>query len=151
MTGYPHNDTNNWWQVLPTKALPETGRGRVVRNQDVVQLRHVKTQTNLLTHDVASPLMPTNQEFTTISPADHDRYNDTLFIINIFDGHSGQEWKTKSGHFRLQHVPTKVSLWTHPEPLPEWAFNQQEINGNKAANDRSFTWVVEDIITDERR
>jgi len=61
VTGYGHNDTNNHWQIIPTKALPETGRGRIVRHEDVIQLLHVNTETYLLTHDVASPLMPTNQ------------------------------------------------------------------------------------------
>ncbi|KAF8966278.1 MIR motif-containing protein, partial [Flammula alnicola] len=59
--GYGHNDTNNFWKILPTKALPETGRGRIVRNDDVIQLLHINTQTYLLTHDVASPLMPTTK------------------------------------------------------------------------------------------
>ncbi|KAJ7898450.1 glycosyltransferase family 39 protein [Mycena leptocephala] len=120
VTGYGHNDTNNNWQIIPTKALPETGRGRYVRHGDLIQLLHVNTQTHLLTHDVASPLMPTNQEFTT-----------------------------KAGHFRLVHAPTKVSMWTHPKQLPEWAFKQQEINGNKAATEKSATWFVEDIISAE--
>lgn len=150
VTGYPHTDTNNWWQVIPTKALPETGRGRVVRHQDVIQLLHVSTQTHLLTHDVASPLMPTNQEFTTLPKDDYSRYNETLFTLSIVDAHDGQPWKSKAGHFRLVHVPTKVALWTHPEALPDWAFNQQEINGNKNVNDRSTTWFVEDIVSDER-
>jgi dolichyl-phosphate-mannose-protein mannosyltransferase len=149
VTGYPHNDTNNDWQVIPTKALPETGRGRVVRHNDIVQLLHVVTQSNLLTHDVASPLTPTNQEFTTFPRDDHSRYNDTLFQIVIADAHDGQAWKSKSGHFRLVHVPTKVALWTHSEPLPDWAFGQQEINGNKNAQERSATWYVDQIVEDE--
>ncbi|KAF9512686.1 glycosyltransferase family 39 protein [Hydnum rufescens UP504] len=137
VTGYPHNDTNNHWQVIPTKALPETGRGRVVRHNDIVQLLHVVTQSNLLTHDVASPLTPTNQEFTTFPRDDHSRYNDTLFQIVITDAHDGQAWKSKS------------ALWTHSEPLPEWAFGQQEINGNKNAQERSATWYVDQIVEDE--
>lgn len=149
VTGYPHDDANNNWVVIPTKALPETGRGRIVRHNDVVQLLHVVTQTNLMTHDVASPLMATNQEFTTFPKDDHSRYNDTLFQIQVTDAHEGEAWKSKSGHFRLVHVPTKVSLWTHPESLPDWAFNQQEINGNKNAQERSATWFVDDIIADE--
>jgi dolichyl-phosphate-mannose-protein mannosyltransferase len=65
VTGYGHADENNMWQIVPTKALSETGRGRIVRHNDVIQLLHVTTDTYLLTYDVASPLMPTNQEFTT--------------------------------------------------------------------------------------
>lgn len=149
VTGYAHNDTNNHWQVIPTKALPETGRGRVVQHNDVIQLRHVKTDTLLLTHDVACPHMPTNQEFTTWPVDDNSRYNDTLFIVEIADGLDGDAWKSKAGYFHLVHVPTRVNMWTHTKALPEWAFKQQEINGNKKTPDRSFIWFVNDIITED--
>jgi dolichyl-phosphate-mannose-protein mannosyltransferase len=149
VTGYGHNDTNNYWQIIPTKALPETGRGRVVRHQDAIQLLHVNTQTVLLTHDVASPLMPTNQEFTTLRKDDLTRYNDTLFYLQLIDTYDGDQWKSKSGYFRLVHIPTKVSMWTHGKQLPDWAFKQQEINGNKNPSERSATWVVDEIISDE--
>ncbi|KAG8698065.1 hypothetical protein FRC08_006161 [Ceratobasidium sp. 394] len=149
VTGYPHNDTNNHWQIIPTKAIPSTGRGRVVRHNDIVQLLHVRTDTHLMTHDVASPLMPTNQEFTTIPSNDDSRHNDTLFQIQINDAHEGDAWKSKSAHFKLVHIPTKVAMWTHPSPLPDWAFNQQEINGNKNSVDKSCTWFVDEIVSDE--
>ncbi|OCF37575.1 dolichyl-phosphate-mannose-protein mannosyltransferase [Kwoniella heveanensis BCC8398] len=148
VTCYPHNDTNNHWQVLPTKEIPESGRGRVVRHNDVIQLKHVNTNTILLTHDVASPLMPTNQEFTTVDPDDEDRKNDTMFKVSITDAHEGEPWKSLSGHFKLIHMPTKVVLWTHPKPLPDWAYGQQEVNGNKNQQDRTTSWFVEDIIAD---
>ncbi|KAK2462706.1 hypothetical protein APHAL10511_005224 [Amanita phalloides] len=149
VTGYAHNDTNNHWQIIPTKALPETGRGRIVRHKDVIRLLHVNTGSHLLTHDVASPLMPTNQEFTTWAKDDHSRYNDTLFQIILNNGNDGQVWKSKSGHFKLVHVPTKVSLWTHSGQLPDWAFQQQEINGNKNPVEKTATWFVDNIIADQ--
>lgn len=148
VTCYPHNDTNNQWQILPTKDIPETGRGRVVRHSDVIQLKHIVTETLLLTHDVASPLMPTNQEFTTISPDKEDRRNDTLFQLQLSDAHDGTAWKSLSGHFKLQHLPTKVLLWTHPKALPEWAYSQQEVNGNKNLQDKTTFWYVDEIIAD---
>ncbi|KAF8159439.1 glycosyltransferase family 39 protein [Crassisporium funariophilum] len=146
VTGYGHNDTNNHWRIIPTKSLPETGRGRIVRHEDVVQLLHVNTQSYLMTHDVASPLMPTNQEFTTWPRDDHSRHNDTLFQLMLLDGHDGEAWKTKSGHFRLVHLSTKVSMWTHAEQLPDWAFKQQEINGNKNPSEKTATWFADNII-----
>lgn len=151
VTGYGHNDTNNHWQIIPTKALPETGRGRIVRHNDVIQLLHVNTNTHLLTHDVASPLMPTNQEFTTWAKDDHTRHNDTLFQLVLTESHDGQAWKSKSGYFRLLHVPTKVSMWTHNKQLPEWAFKQQEINGNKNPTEKTATWFVDEIVSDESK
>ena len=148
MTCYPHNDTNNHWQVLPTRELPESGRGRVVRHHDVIQLLHVNTNTVLLTHDVASPLMPTNQEFTTVPHDNAERYNETLFQLDVFDAHEGEPLKSLSGHFRLRHQPTRVLLWTHPTAHPEWAFGQQEVNGNKNNQDRTTYWFIDDIIAD---
>jgi dolichyl-phosphate-mannose-protein mannosyltransferase len=152
VTGYPHNDTNNHWIVVPTKELPtpanETAKADLtVRHGDVIRLLHINTNSHLLTHDVASPLMPTNQEFTTFPGHDDARYNDTLFKLEIDNAKADQAWKTKSGYFKLMHVPTRVALWTHADPpLPEWAFHQQEVNGNKNLHDRSNIWVVDEII-----
>ena len=146
VTGYPYNDTNNHWQILPAVALLEGDR-RQVQNRDIVQLRHVQTDSYLLTHDVASPLYATNQEFTTVSQelAEGERHNDTLFEINVEHGKEGQEFRTRSSLFKLIHVPTRVAMWTHTKPLPEWAFKQAEINGNKHAQQSSNVWFAEDI------
>lgn len=145
VTGYPHNDTNNLWQILPSVALE--GPGHHVRNGDHVRLRHLVTDSFLLTHDVASPYFPTNQEFTAVpaEEANSARYNETLFEIRIDNGKAGQEFKTLSSHFKLIHVPTKVAMWTHNTPLPDWAYKQAEINGNKNSQQTSNSWFVEDI------
>jgi dolichyl-phosphate-mannose-protein mannosyltransferase len=50
-----------------------------------------------------------------------------------------------SSHFKLVHVPTKVAMWTHTSPLPDWAYKQAEINGNKAVQQSSNVWYVDDI------
>lgn len=145
VTGYPHNDTNNHWQVLPTRPLASEV-GQRVKINDVVRFRHIVTDTVLLTHDVASPYYPTNQEFTTVDleEAAGERYNDTLFEIRLMDNGKG-DFKTMSTHFKLIHVPTKVAMWTHTSPLPEWAFKQAEINGNKNVQQSSNVWYSDDI------
>jgi dolichyl-phosphate-mannose-protein mannosyltransferase len=144
VTGYPHNDTNNHWQILPSTQLPSQVNQRV-KVGDFVRLRHKVTDTVLLTHDVASPYYPTNQEFTTVNQeeASGTRYNDTLFEIKVEKGKG--DFKTMSSHFKLVHVPTKVAMWTHTSPLPDWAFKQAEINGNKAIQQSSNVWYVDDI------
>ncbi|KAH0566214.1 hypothetical protein GP486_000389 [Trichoglossum hirsutum] len=148
VTGYPHNDTNNHWQVLPAEPFDVDGMlGQAVKNGDLIKLRHLVTNTILLSHDVASPYYPTNQEFTTVSieESDGDRHNDTLFELKIENGKAGQPLKSMSGHFKLIHHPTKVAMWTHTKPLPEWGFRQQEINGNKNTQQSSNIWFVEGI------
>ncbi|KAK2749727.1 hypothetical protein FQN55_002963 [Onygenales sp. PD_40] len=148
VTGYPYNDTNNQWEVLPAVPFDLSDKfGHVVKNGDIVQLRHAQTDTILLTHDVASPFYPTNQEFTTVSEelAEGERHNDTLFEIKIENGKAGREFKTMSSLFKLIHVPSKVAMWTHTTPLPEWGFKQAEINGNKNTQQSSNIWYAEDI------
>ncbi len=148
VTGYPHNDTNNIWQIIPITSIDTTGGpDAAVKNGDIIRLMHVNTQSTLMAHDVASPLMATNEEFTTWPINDTTRYNDTLFEFQI-DGvelSNKAKWHSKSSWFRLIHVPTRVSMWTHPEPLPAWGFQQQEINGNKNALDKSALWFVDDL------
>ncbi|KAI1637370.1 dolichyl-phosphate-mannose-proteinmannosyltransferase [Biscogniauxia mediterranea] len=145
VTGYPFNDTNNYWQILP--LVDDHQMGHHVKNHDLVRLRHLVTDTILLSHDVASPYYPTNQEFTTVSVADAygSRAEDTLFEIRIEHGKPNQEFKSISSHFKLIHNPSKVAMWTHTKPLPEWGHKQQEINGNKQIGPSSNVWLVEDV------
>ena len=145
VTGYPHNDTNNLWQIIPSGALE--GTGHKVKNGDVVRFRHLVTDSWLLTHDVASPFYPTNQEFTTVplDMANGDRFNDTLFELRFENGKTHQEFKTMSSHFKLVHWPTKVAMWTHTTPLPDWGYKQAEINGNKNIQQSSNIWYVEEV------
>ncbi|KAH6724945.1 glycosyltransferase family 39 protein [Leptodontidium sp. MPI-SDFR-AT-0119] len=145
VTGYPFADANNHWQILPLNSNEVLGQP--VRNNEVVRLRHVVTNTMLLSHDVASPYYPTNQEFTTVPMEDAltERYNDTLFEIRIENGKANQEFKSLSGQFKLIHNPSKVAMWTHTTPLPDWAYKQQEINGNKNLAQSSNVWFVDSI------
>ena len=148
VTGYPHNDTNNQWQILPgTIELPAGEEGHPVHNGDVVRIRHIVTDTYLLSHDVASPYHPTNQEFTTVpfEEATGERAQDSLFELRIENGREGQEFRTKASHFKLIHYPTRVAMWTHTTPLPEWAFKQAEINGNKNIQQSSNVWYAEEL------
>ncbi|KAK4540790.1 hypothetical protein LTR36_008867 [Oleoguttula mirabilis] len=147
VTGYPHNDTNNLWQIIPSQPLE--GAGHRVKNGDVVRFRHLVTDSWLLTHDVASPSQPTNQEFTAVGVEDAQgpRLNDTMFEIRIENGKQGQEFKTMASHFKLIHFPTKVAMWTSSTlpPLPEWGYKQAEINGNKNLVQSSNIWYVEEV------
>lgn len=145
VTGYPYNDTNNYWQIVPVEDDQKLGHH--VKNGDLVRLRHIVTDTMLLSHDVASPYYPTNQEFTTasIEEAYGNRLQDTLFEIRIEGGKKGQEFKSVSSHFKFIHNPSKVAMWTHTTPLPDWGHKQQEICGNKQIAPSSNVWYVEDI------
>lgn len=147
VTGYNHPDPNNEWQILPTVDWPEDQRvGHPVPAGSTIRLRHVATNSYLITHDVASPYFPTNQEFTTVSPelATGEKYNFTLFDLKMVSTKGGI-LKTKMGVFKLLHVPTRVAMWTHTKKLPEWGFGQYEVNGNKNVNEGSNNWYFDEI------
>ncbi|KAL8791020.1 MAG: hypothetical protein Q9195_006094 [Heterodermia aff. obscurata] len=148
VTGYPFSDTNNHWEILPAQLFDESNKlDHQVTQGDFVRLRHLVTDTYLLTHDVASPYYPTNQEYTTVdvNEAYGARVNDTLFEIKIENAKAGQQFKSMSGHFKLIHMPTRVAMWTHTTPLPDWGYKQAEINGNKNIQQSSNVWYVDEI------
>jgi len=150
VTGFIGEDVNNQWQILPVTEFPEDKRtGKPVRVDDIVRLYHVNTDSYLLAHDVASPLYPTNEEFTTVDfETSQARFNETLFKLQAADKSSkGSTIKTKASLLRLLHVDTTVALWTHDDvTLPDWAFHQLEVNGNKKIPDSTNTWFFDEII-----
>ncbi|CAO3651446.1 unnamed protein product [Cunninghamella echinulata] len=144
VVGIKEADDNSWWRVLPTKDIEEDPENKVkVKNEDIIRLEHIGTGTILLTHDVASPLLSTNEEVTTVGS--EERYNETLFKITFEDNSNGDTWQTHMTPFKLLHMDTKVAIWTQDKELPDWALNLQDVNGNKNLNERSNYWVAQDI------
>lgn len=148
VTGYSYPDDNNWWQILPKEnvEIPE-GEIRKVGKRDTIRLRHVATNTMLYTHDVASPWYPTNEEFTTLpmEEALGDKYSGTLFNLNPVLSNS-DVLQTKSSYFKLVHVDTVVGMFCQAtKKLPDWGFNQFEVNGAKNLKDPGVTWTVDEI------
>jgi dolichyl-phosphate-mannose--protein O-mannosyl transferase len=122
-----------------------------VRHGDIIQLRHVKTNRLLLTHDVASPLLPTNTEFTTVEEGDADKYEDTLFELRFDTLDLGQQWQSHMIHFQLIHVPTGVSLFSQTKKWPAWGGFMHDVNGNKKIIDRANRWIVNEVVGRKRR
>ncbi|ODQ82919.1 glycosyltransferase family 39 protein [Babjeviella inositovora NRRL Y-12698] len=144
VTGYLGTDAGNSWEIVPVD-----GKSGTIRQADIVRLRHVRTNGFLVAHDVASPLMPTNEEFTVVDveTANGARFNDTLFRLDPLDKkNSGKDLKSKAVAFRVLHIATVVAMWTHNDQLlPDWAFNQQEVNGNKKITDPGNIWTIDKI------
>lgn len=147
-----YNDTNNYWQILPVNDFVpgKQQAGHAVLQGSTFRLKHVATNGYLLAHDVASPLMSTNEEFTVI-PVDElgqkTYVNDTLFRFDPFDTAKNDELKTKASVVKLLHVPTVVAMWTHNDKLlPDWGFNQQEVNGNKNLKEDANYWTIDTIV-----
>ncbi|EMG50695.1 PMT4 Dolichyl-phosphate-mannose--protein mannosyltransferase 4 [Candida maltosa Xu316] len=145
-------DPNNQWEIIPT--VENANKNTKVYTNDIVRFRHVGTGGYLLTHDVASPLKATNEEFTVVyDDAAETRYNETLFRLrlnvpgsNPKKGKQRKEIKTLATELKILHVDTMVAMWTHnDELLPEWAFKQQEVSGNKKIQEKENIWSFEAI------
>ncbi|CDR46576.1 CYFA0S24e00342g1_1 [Cyberlindnera fabianii] len=150
VTTIKNEDENNQWVILPAVDYPEDSKlNHPVKVEDTVRFFHIGTQTYLLAHDVASPLFPTNEEFTTIDEETaQTRYNETLFKLQPADKSSkGSIIKTKANRLRVLHRDTAVAMWTHDDvTLPEWAYHQFEVNGNKKIQDAANTWTFDSIV-----
>ena len=145
-------DANNQWEIVPT--VEGAGKNTKVFTNDVVRFRHIGTGGYLLTHDVASPLKPTNEEFTIVyDDVAAQRYNETLFRLRLQVPGSNpkkekqrREVKTLATEMRILHVDTMVAMWTHDdELLPEWGFKQQEVSGNKKIPEKENIWTIDQI------
>ncbi|KAI9472381.1 MAG: dolichyl-phosphate-mannose--protein mannosyltransferase 4 [Benjaminiella poitrasii] len=146
VTAVMEPNENCYWRIKPTNDTTytvEDGEPRLVKNGDIIQLEHVVTGTNLLTHDVASPYMPTNEEITTV-PLDV-RYDETLFKIIFEEDNDDTILETHMTSFRLIHEDTKVAVWAHNQKLPEWGLEHLEVNGNKNAIDKTNYWSAQEI------
>lgn len=141
VTGILQPDIGSYWRVKPSHGeitdIP-------VRHNDVIRLEHIATGLDLLTHDVAAPWMPTNQEFTLTNQT--ERYNETLFRV-LLDSHKDTDvWNTVMKSVRLVHVKTNVALWCHQRNLPEWGLHHLEVNGNKRSGEPVNFWTATDIL-----
>jgi dolichyl-phosphate-mannose-protein mannosyltransferase len=127
-----------------------SGQLTPVRHGDIIQLRHIKTDRLLMTHDVASPLLATNTEFTTAEEGDAEKYEDTLFELRFDVLDLGRQLQSQMIHFQLIHVPTGVSMFSQTKKWPEWGGYKHDLNGNKKIIDRANRWIVKDVIGRER-
>ena len=157
VSGVEESDAAAVWQIIPVHPVDNEDGSfnetlRKIRHRQHIRLLHVESQSYLLAHDVAAPLIPTNEEFTTIPAEDlHESPDDTVFEFNINEqsDKSTRTWFSRSTMFRLIHVPTRVAMWTYPNAeLPEWGHGHYEINGIKNALDRTALWFVEDVHPD---
>ena len=145
-------DTNSQWEIVPSNGAK---KGEAVFTNDAIRLRHIATGGFLLTHDVASPLKATNEEFVVVhGEAAETRFNETLFRLRLAEAGSSSNQgkrkivKTKATPLRIVHIDTVVAMWTHnDEMLPEWALGQQEVSGNKKVTDGDNIWVFDNIAS----
>ena len=150
VTGYHHPDDNNDWIILPDSPdasfnSTETPRN-LVKNKDIVRLKHVATGNYLMTHNVASPLTTTNQEVSAIDAhnSSHSKYDLTLWKIKFRET---EYLFSNAVEFELMHKETKTYLTNQKENLPEWAYKMREINTGKGKSSSKNWWFISKLTT----
>ncbi|KAI9595704.1 glycosyltransferase family 39 protein [Syncephalis fuscata] len=160
---YQFADNNNEWRIRlayrtpeelrmfrapPNKSLPPWRYlPRPIRHGDVIQFDHIVTNRTIITHDVASPLTTTNTEITAVDlgdPAQAHRLKDSLFTIEIDDGEDAKTSKT--GYATPWKSHDQLVRFVQVEWLPDWGFQQYEVNGAKIKTARGSAWTARDII-----
>jgi len=147
VTGYPHPDANNFWQLIPADGVftKADGTPREVKHDEHIRLLHCMTNGFLVTHDVASSLTATNMEMT-IEPNHTHRVDATTWVLGLENGKADTVWKSITHNLRLTNLQHSVAIHPYKLALPDWGFGQQEINGNKAVEEKGNLWLAEDIV-----
>lgn len=163
ITLYPHKDENNLW-LLENQTQPLDLSGQAVngtnawdtinpvylKDGDVVKLFHLTTSRRLHSHDVRPPVTEADWQ-NEVSAYGYDGFEgdaNDLFRVEIVKKLShGEEAKqrvrTIETKFRLVHVMTGCTLFSHKVKLPDWASEQQEVTCAKGGTLPNSVWYVE--------
>lgn len=162
ITLYPHKDENNVW-LLENQTQPEGLDGPVLGTQAwdaiepvpikdgaVLRLYHVVTDRRLHSHDVRPPVSEADWQ-NEVSAYGYEGFEgdaNDLFRVEIIkkmsDGAAAKtQVRTIETKFKLVHVMTGCSLFSHKVKLPDWAFDQQEVTCAKQGTLPNSIWYVE--------
>lgn len=162
ITLYPHKDENNVW-LLENQTQPEGLDGPItgihawdtlepVQLQDgaVIRLYHVVSDRRLHSHDVRPPVSEAEwqNEVSAYGYAGFDGDANDLFKVEIVKKLSdGPVAKTRvrtiETKFKLVHLMTGCSLFSHKVKLPDWGFDQQEVTCAKQGTLPNSIWYIE--------
>lgn len=163
ITLYPHKDENNVFilenQTQPVDANNATITGALawdnltaeyIKDGDVVRLYHVMTNRRVHSHDVRPPITEAEWQ-NEVSAYGYDGFEgdaNDLFRVEIVPSMSeGEEAKkrlrTIQSKFRLVHVMTGCTLFSHKVKLPDWGFEQQEVTCARGGTQPNSIWYIE--------
>ncbi|MCJ1312413.1 hypothetical protein MMC25_006087 [Agyrium rufum] len=162
ITLYPHKDENNLW-VFENQTQPEGPDGPIkgpaawdtlepewIVDGSVLKLYHITTDRRLHSHDQRPPVSEQDWQ-NEVSAYGYEGFEgdaNDLFRVEIVKSLSdGAEAKTRlrtiQTKFKLVHIMTGCSLFSHKVKLPDWAFEQQEVTCAKQGTLPNSIWYVE--------
>ena len=162
ITLYPHKDENNVWlvenQTQPLDVAGEEIKGikawdadpQPVKDGSLVRLYHMVSDRRLHSHDVRPPVSEADWQ-NEVSAYGYEGFEgdaNDLFRVEIIksmsDGPKAKEnLRTIETKFKLVHIMTGCSLFSHKVKLPDWGFEQQEVTCAKQGTLPNSIWYVE--------
>lgn len=164
ITLYPHKDSNNVWkienQTQPLDingepingteawdALPEPA---YIKNGDVIRLYHISTHRRVHSHDIRAPVTEADWQ-NEVSAYGYEGFEgdaNDLFKVEIVKQKSSgdvakERLRTIQTKFKLVHIMTGCTLFSHKVKLPEWASEQQEVTCARGGTLPNSLWYVE--------
>ncbi|KAL9122204.1 MAG: hypothetical protein Q9187_001239 [Circinaria calcarea] len=162
ITLYPHKDENNIW-LLENQTQPEGLDGPItgpkawdtldpifIQDGAIIKLYHITTDRRLHSHDVRPPVSEAEwqNEASAYGYEGFEGDANDLFRVEIVksmcDGAEAKKrLRTIQTKFKLVHVMTGCSLFSHKVKLPDWAYEQQEVTCAKQGTLPNSIWYVE--------
>lgn len=164
ITLYPHKDENNVW-LLENVTQPLGANGEPINGSlawdavsppdfivdgSTLKLFHLPTDRRLHSHDVRPPVTEADWQ-NEVSAYGYEGFegdaNDYWRVEIVKKLSDGEEAKTRlrtiQTKFRLHHVLTGCTLFSHKVKLPEWASEQQEVTCAKGGTLPNSVWYIE--------
>jgi len=162
ITLYPHKDENNAW-LLENQTQPEGADGPImglkawddlepakIHDGAVLRLHHIVTSRRLHSHDVRPPVSEADWQ-NEVSAYGYEGFEgdaNDFFRVEIAksmsDGPAAKtHLRTIESKFKLVHVMTGCSLFSHKVKLPDWGFDQQEVTCAKQGTLPNSIWYIE--------
>lgn len=163
ITLYPHKDHNNVFllenQTQPLNALGEpitnvTAWDEIepsyIQNGAIVKLYHIATDRRVHSHDHRPPVTEADwqNEVSAYGYKGFEGDANDLFKIEIVphlsEGEAARsQLRTIQTKFRLIHVMSGCTLFSHKVKLPTWGFEQQEVTCAKGGTLPNSVWYIE--------
>lgn len=164
ITLYPHKDENNIWvvenqtQPLDAEGNPiagprawDTGNLTYVEDGAIIRLYHPPTHRRLHSHNDHRPPVSEADWQNEVSAYGYEGFEgdaNDLFRVQIVKSRTDGDIAKKrlrpiQSKFKLVHIMTGCSLFSHKVKLPEWGFDQQEVTCAKQGILDNSLWYIE--------
>ncbi|KAI5286172.1 hypothetical protein KEM54_006996 [Ascosphaera aggregata] len=164
ITLYPHKDENNIWVVenqtqpldaegnpIPGPRAWDEGNLTFVENGALIRLYHPTTHRRLHSHDDHRPPVSDADWQNEVTAYGYEGFegdaNDLFRVVIVKSRSQGKIAKERlrpiHTKFKLVHVITGCSLFSHKVKLPAWGFEQQEVTCAKQGILENSLWYIE--------